>query len=213
MDLHPQFSYRSYPNVAESMLLAPLYLTLLYLAPLAFEFFSRDGSGGDGGDGELSCSSGDLPPPPLSTVLALPLQQLALMLLVVLTAEMTCDVPRNTWGRRWSERLPSAGFFRRVMPAAEASCVITALEVGRLAGQWSRGGLGLQSTFCRGSGENMSGSTGAGRGIAGNFCRRFDWHCGRLAGAIESEKRRARWKLFIWHALLLLIMMWTRAGS
>ncbi|CAN0284858.1 unnamed protein product, partial [Ectocarpus sp. 12 AP-2014] len=177
MDLHPQFSYRSYPNVAESMLLTPLYLTLLYLAPLAFGFFfSRDGSGGDGGAAELSCSSGDLPSSPLSTVLALPLQQLALMLLVVLTAEMTCDVPRNTWGRRWSERLPSAGCFRRVMPAAEASCVITALEVGRLAGH---------------------GSAGGGGGIAGNFCRRFDWHCGRMAGAIESEKRRALWKLFV----------------
>ncbi|CAM9167626.1 unnamed protein product [Ectocarpus sp. 13 AM-2016] len=213
MDLHPQFSYRSYPNVAESMLLTPLYLTLLYLAPLAFGLFSRDGRGGDGGAAELSCSSGDFPSSPLSTVLALPLQQLALMLLMVLTAEMTCDVPRNTWGRRWSERLPSAGCFRRVMPAAEASCVITALEVGRLAGQWSRGGLGLQSIFCRGSGENMSGSAGAGGGIAGNFCRRFDWHCGRMAGAIESEKRRALLKLFVWHALLLLIMMWKRASS
>ncbi|CAN0567391.1 unnamed protein product, partial [Ectocarpus sp. 12 AP-2014] len=84
MDLHPQFSYRSYANVAESMLLTPLYLTLLYLAPLAFGFFSRDGSGGDGGAAELSCSSGDLPSPPLWTVLALPLQQLALMLLMVL---------------------------------------------------------------------------------------------------------------------------------
>ncbi|CAM9286603.1 unnamed protein product [Ectocarpus fasciculatus] len=213
MDLHPQFSYRSYPNVAESMLLMPLYLAVFYLDALAFEIFSRDGSGGGdaGGAAERSCSSGDLPHP-LSAVQALPLQQLALMLLVVLAAEMTCDVPRNTWGPRWSERLPGAGFFRRVLPAAEASCVITALEVGRLAGQWSRGGLGLLSLFRHGSGKAISGD-GAGGGIAGNFCRRFDWHCGKLAGAIESEKRRALLKLFVWHALLLLIMMLTRAGA
>lgn len=212
MNLHPRFSYRSYPNVAESMLLTPLYLTLLYLATLVFEFFSRDASDGDGGAAERSCPSGDLPPP-LSAMLALPVQQLALMLLVVLTAEMTCDVPRNTWGRRWNERLPEAGFFHRVMPAAEASCVITALELGRLAGQWSRGGLGLQPLFSRGGGENISSSASVGCGIAGNFCRRFDWHCERLAGAIESEKGRALLKLFVWHALLLLIMMWTWAGS
>ncbi|CAN0459698.1 unnamed protein product, partial [Hapterophycus canaliculatus] len=36
MHLHPRFAYRSVPNVAETMLLMPLYLASVYLASLAF---------------------------------------------------------------------------------------------------------------------------------------------------------------------------------
>ncbi|CAM9858632.1 unnamed protein product [Scytosiphon promiscuus] len=247
--LHPRFSYRSVPNVAEMMLLMPLYLASFYLTSLAFraddvvhggyDAASGDPVNGDpvngGDDLSAACAAGrsgfngeEAPPQVVArstalivTLLALlpPLVRaflrLAAMLLTVLIAEMACDIARNTLSRaRRNERLAGVGVLPRVTAAAESSCIITALEVGRLAGQWSRGGLGLLP-LGQGSDDEYGRNGGAldgphDGGIVRNFCRRFDWHCGRLSGAVEYEIKRSVWKLTVSHALLVLLMLrWT----
>lgn len=257
MRLHPRFSYLSVPNVAETMLLMPLYLASFHLASLAFRVLGDVLHGGHEAESDTStnpigggrfefaatcvaelssCSSDGLlemvaaqAAAPMATPLLLRLLpplvraflQLAAMLLAVLIAEMACDVARNTLSRaRRHERLPGIGFWSRVTAAAESSCVITALEMGRLAGQWSRGGSGLlplrqvdYDSDGNGGGNGNNGVSNGGNGgggIAGNFCRRFDWHCGRLPGAVEHETKRSLWKLSVSHALLAVLMLtWT----
>lgn len=96
--------------------------------------------------------------------------------LVVLASEMLYDVCRNCNKARARERLPEVRGVARVFAAAGASCVIATLETGRLVGHWKRGGL---------------------RAVCKNFCRRFDWHCGRQEGAAGEEKRRALGKVVL----------------
>lgn len=90
--------------------------------------------------------------------------------LAILVSEMLYDISRNTSKCRARERLPDVRGAARVAAAAGASCVIATLEAGRIVGHWKRGGL---------------------KAVGRNFCRRFDWHCGRQDGAVEGETRRA----------------------
>lgn len=96
--------------------------------------------------------------------------------LVVLASEMIYDVSRNLNKYRAKERLPEVHGVARIFAAAGASCVIATLEMGRLAGHWKRGGL---TAVCK------------------NFCRRFDWHCGRQNGVVQWEKHRALRKVVL----------------
>lgn len=94
--------------------------------------------------------------------------------LAVLGSEMVCDVLRNLNSERKTNHLPGLAGLERIAAAGEASLVITVLEIGRIAGHWSRGGI---------------------RGVIANFGKRFDWHCGRIEGAAENENKRAFWKV------------------
>lgn len=111
----------------------------------------------------------DGPPQLVVAMLAAPI--------AVLLSEMVCDIHRNMFDDdRRRGRLPELTGLARIAAAAEASLIITALEVGRLWGHWDRGGI---------------------TGLLSSFGKRFDWHCSRLAGAKESEGERARRKIMM----------------
>lgn len=105
--------------------------------------------------------------------------------IAVLLSEMVCDIHRNMFDDdRRRGRLPELTGLARITAAAEASLIITALEVGRLWGHWNRGGI---------------------PGLLSSFGKRFDWHCSKLAGAKESEGERARRKIMT-HVIFVAIV-------
>lgn len=166
-DLHPEYCYYTAPNVAESMLLAPL-LNLLLFSIAHFSCcwwcpshpsFHRQCSPPSSSPGCGGIAAGAAA---AAAVLSAPL--------AILASEMIYDIYRNMSKCRARECLPEVRGAARVVAAAGASCVIATLEAGRIVGHWKRGGM---------------------KAIGKNLCRRFDWHCGRQDGAVKGERRRA----------------------
>ncbi|CAN0512950.1 unnamed protein product, partial [Laminaria digitata] len=137
-DLHHQHCYYTAPNIAESMLLAPLLnllmLSMAYCCWCCYWY---------------SCSLH----PPSSHQQWCPVAVLVGVLiapLTVLASEIAYDISRNMSKHRTRERLPEVRGVARVIAAAGASCVIATLEAGRMVGHWKRGGLkAVGKSFCR----------------------------------------------------------------
>ena len=114
------------------------------------------------------------------------LLEASLLPLGVLESEILADVVKHMVLD--PSRLPELGGWRRCLASAESSLVILALETGRMLGHWER------------------------RRWLHHFCRRFEWFCGRVQGAVSWERRVACLKVLghiVWGALLL----WTVSGA
>lgn len=163
IDLHPKFAFRDAPNIAESIILAPI------VAAITFPVLDPSAAADD------ECRSfGRTMQAAIAIVFAAPC--------CVVLSEIVCDAFANS--RRWH---PVPGFTSVVaqfVGLAEASMIIAILEFGRMLGHWERRGL---------------------IGVMNSFCKRFEWYCGRLAGAMGHVRRRSFTK-FVLRILTIVTM-------
>ena len=119
LHLYPQYTYYSFPNVAECLVIT----TIISLALVASSLITSSSSS--------NSSSG---------IVYLALLRGVVLCLGVIMSEMMGDITKHCFLDR--TRILALYGWPRYVAAAESSLVILALEIGRLNGHWRRGMLG-----------------------------------------------------------------------